>query len=80
MTTTPIRPTPGGLSTGEFLCSLHFPNVRWERWLLINIAVASHFPNSSFTNCEFVEDDGEIVMWKNRKGEALRKIAGVDEE
>ncbi|KAF8306378.1 hypothetical protein DL93DRAFT_2088724 [Clavulina sp. PMI_390] len=33
----------------------------------------------SFTNCVFVEDDGEIVMWKNRRGEALRKVAGQDD-
>ncbi|KAF9506553.1 hypothetical protein BS47DRAFT_1399398 [Hydnum rufescens UP504] len=30
----------------------------------------------SFTNCEFVEDDGGIVMWKNREGKAVRKVAG----
>ncbi|KAF8324722.1 fatty acid conjugase [Cantharellus anzutake] len=33
----------------------------------------------SFTQCEFVEDDGDIIMWKNKKGEAARKIAGTIE-
>ncbi len=30
----------------------------------------------SFTRCEFVEDEGDIVMWKNRNGEAARNIVG----
>jgi len=34
----------------------------------------------SFTNCEFVEDDGDIVMWKNRDGMAVRKLAGEVKE
>ena len=33
----------------------------------------------SFTQCEFVEDEGGIVMWKNRKGEAARKVLGEAE-
>ncbi|KAF8324724.1 fatty acid desaturase-domain-containing protein [Cantharellus anzutake] len=29
----------------------------------------------SFVNCEFVEDEGDIIMWKNRQGEQLRRVA-----
>lgn len=32
----------------------------------------------SFTECQFVEDDGNIVMWKNRAGERLRKVEGEE--
>jgi len=33
----------------------------------------------SFAQCEFVEDEGDIVMWKNRNGEVARRIMGEDE-
>ncbi|KAJ7229756.1 fatty acid desaturase-domain-containing protein [Mycena haematopus] len=34
----------------------------------------------SFTECAFVEDEGEIIFYKNRKGEAVRFLAtGVEE-
>jgi len=34
----------------------------------------------SFVECQFVESEGDIIMWKNREGVALRKIAGEKEE
>jgi len=33
----------------------------------------------SFTECQFVEDDGDIIFYKNSKGERVRKVAGEAE-
>ena len=29
----------------------------------------------SFTQCTFIEDDGDVVFFKNQRGEALREYA-----